>query len=399
MVFLASAREANAITFSRSNKAWRGENHQNLLFLPVVFLLLLLASCTPRPDTTILYPHPQTDAQTNTVTVYVATTREPAENPLDGFTREREDELSYAAFVISIPPNHVSGEIEWPYSVKVRPDEQFTVVSHKILSKSAFDAQVASAARQQYGGKVSLFVHGFNVSFQEGLFRMAQLSYDANVPGVPVFFSWPSQARLFDYATDKESATFSRDGLTSVLEQLTAQSGIRSVMVFAHSMGGWLTMEALRQVSLKGEKKVLRKLNVILAAPDIDEDVFNTQVDAIGPLNPPLLVMVSTDDRALQASKFIQGNRQRTGQLDITDPEVIEQAQRMNVTLLDISAIKTNDALNHSRYAAFAAIYPELDADLELGSGVRQAGARALEAVGDAIAAPFSISANAIARQ
>nr|WP_272213710.1 alpha/beta hydrolase [Marinicella sp. W31]MDC2879661.1 alpha/beta hydrolase [Marinicella sp. W31] len=43
----------------------------------------------------------------------------------------------------------------------------------------------------------------------------------------------------------------------------------------------------MRQLSLEGNKQALRKLNVILAAPDIDEDVFASQVDVIGPLDPP----------------------------------------------------------------------------------------------------------------
>ncbi|WP_319518684.1 alpha/beta fold hydrolase [uncultured Martelella sp.] len=349
-----------------------------------VLAVLLLSACTSRPDTVTIYPRPEAAGieGARTVTVYVATTRERAAQPIDGFTREREFDLSYAEFVISIPPDHAPGEIEWPYSPKANPEDYFTVLKHTMLSQSAFDARIARRARETSQGSVGIFVHGFNVSFQEGLFRMAQLAADSNVPGVPVLFSWPSQARILDYATDKESATFSRDGLADVIEQVTAQSSVRSVMLFGHSMGGWLTMEALRQLSLEGKQTALRKLNVILAAPDIDEDVFAAQVDVIGPLDPPLMVMVSSDDRALGFSRLIQGNRQRTGQLDITDPEVLEQAQAMNVSLLDISSISSRDMLNHSRYAALAAIYPELDEDADLGSDLRTAGVRFLDTMG-----------------
>ncbi|AMM86467.1 alpha/beta fold hydrolase [Martelella sp. AD-3] len=347
-----------------------------------LLLVLLVSACGQRPGPEVIYPHPATVEGARTVTVYVATTRERAEEPIDGFTPEREDDLSYAEFVISIPPGHDPGEIEWPYSRKARPDEHFTVLKHTALSKAAFDARIGRAARATGNGVAGVFVHGFNVSFQEGLFRMAQLAADTNVSGVPILFSWPSQARLLDYATDKESATFSRDGLTDVLDQVTALSSVRSVMLFGHSMGGWLTMEALRQLSLEDNRRALGKLNVILAAPDIDEDVFAAQVDVIGPLDPPLLVMVSGDDRALGFSRFIQGNRQRAGQLDITDPEVLEMAERKNVALVDISSVSSRDALNHSRYAALAAIYPELDEDTELGSMARRPGARFLDAVG-----------------
>lgn len=349
--------------------------------LRAIFLCLLLfavAGCGKRPGTEVLYPHPDAAAPARTVTIYVATTREPAENRVEGYTREREDELSYAEFVISIPPNHVPGEIEWPLSRKARPDEDFTVLRHTALSRAAFDSRIGRAARES--GKAAMFVHGFNVSFQEAVFRIAQLSADSNISGVPILFSWPSQARIFDYVTDKESATFSRDGLTDVLQQVTGQPGVRSVLLFGHSMGGWLTMESLRQLSLEGDVKALRKLNVILAAPDIDEDVFATQVEAIGPLDPPMMVMVSGDDFALRVSRLLQGNRQRAGQFDITDPEVVEAAREMNILLLDISSIPASDALGHSRYTAMAALYKELeDNDDLVSSGFREAGGRFFE--------------------
>ena len=370
-----------------------------MLRLVVGFVLVFgVVACTPRPGTETIYPHPRDTAVDGAriVTVYVATTREQAKRPVDGFTREREEKLSYAAFDISIPPDHKPGEIEWPYSVKAHPEKEFTVVRHLALTREAFEARIGRSARTENEGKAVVFVHGFNVSFQEALFREAQLKADSGIKGVPVLFSWPSQARVLDYVTDKESATFSRDGLTDVLEQLTSLSSVKSVMLFGHSMGGWLSMEAVRQLALTKNRQALRKLNVVLAAPDIDEDVFAAQVDVIGPLNPPILVLVSTDDRALGASRLIQGNRARAGQLDITDPEVVEKAREMDVTLLDISSVSSPDALGHSRYAELAPLYGQLEGDVEVSGGLREAGARIFDAVGKTIAAPFTYASAAL---
>ncbi|WP_045684710.1 alpha/beta hydrolase [Martelella endophytica] len=361
----------------------------------LLVMLITLAGCGTRPGPEVLRSYPDGSEGRRTVTIYVATSREAAEVAHEGFTNDRAENLSYAAFTISIPPNHVSGEIEWPYSARPHPDTKFTVVRHVVLSKQAFDKAVNADASDS--GRIALFVHGFNVSFQEGLFRLAQLSADSEITGVPVFFSWPSQARLLDYATDRESATFSRDGLTDVLEQLTSLSKVRSVMLFGHSMGGWLSMEALRQLALEGDRPALRKLNVILAAPDIDEDVFNAQLDVIGPLDPPLLVMVSADDRALAASRLLQGNHQRAGQLDITDPDVVAKAREEHVLLLDISSVSSSDPLNHSRYADLAAIYPELEDTNDMSSPLRQAGALIFDAVGNTLSAPFDLAGDALA--
>lgn len=46
-------------------------------------------------------------------------------------------------------------------------------------------------------------------------------------------------------------------------------------------MGAWLTVEALRQLRLARNDAAINRLNVILAAPDIDVDVFRSQMEVI----------------------------------------------------------------------------------------------------------------------
>ncbi|MGO8411564.1 alpha/beta hydrolase, partial [Rhizobium ruizarguesonis] len=76
----------------------------------------------------------------------------------------------------------------------------------------------------------------------------------------------------------------SRDALTDLLAALARDSRIGTITVFAHSMGGWLTVEALRQLRLSGQDDVFNRLTVVLAAPDIDVDVFQAQMQVIGPM-------------------------------------------------------------------------------------------------------------------
>ena len=63
----------------------------------------------------------------------------------------------------------------------------------------------------------TLFVHGYNTNFVEGLYRGAQLQHDMERHGVSVFFSWPSQARALDYIADQENALYSRDAMAVTL--------------------------------------------------------------------------------------------------------------------------------------------------------------------------------------
>ncbi|HEY9215507.1 MAG TPA: alpha/beta hydrolase, partial [Ancylobacter sp.] len=192
-----------------------------------------------------------------------------------------------------------------------------------------------------------------------------------------------------------------RDGLADVLTLLANQKVKGDITVIGHSMGAWLTVEALRQLRLTGRDAVLAKLEVVLAAPDIDIDVFRAQTQAIGPLSPPMTVLVSRDDVALSLSGKISGERPRVGTLNVDDPWVREAALRGNFQIIDISTLKGTDGFNHDRYLSLAAYYPKLAAS-QGGTGgrqMRQAGAFVFNAVGATLAAPFSMAGQAIAGQ
>ena len=59
------------------------------------------------------------------------------------------------------------------------------------------------AMDRKHGGKVVVFVQGYNNSYQEAVFRLAQLSAGGEADFVPILFSWPSQAELGRYVSDR----------------------------------------------------------------------------------------------------------------------------------------------------------------------------------------------------
>jgi esterase/lipase superfamily enzyme len=326
-------------------------------WLPALLVVAVtaLAACGPRPGAEVLQPVRVPPApQTQIVSVLVATTRAP--DPVMGFSADRSPVLHYARYDISIPPNHLPGEIEWP-DQPPDPATQFVTVGHEDLTQAQFEREVARRATNATPGepRASIFVHGFNYTFAESLFRMAQLVSEAGEQGAPVLFAWPSEARVSMYTADKDGATFSRDGLVHVIARTRAAAG-RDVLVFGHSMGGWLTVEAIRQLSLTGQTEVLGDTRVVLAAPDIDTDVFVSQLRSIRRLEKPMVVLVSRDDFALGFSRFISGSRPRIGAIDIQNPLVQEEARRTNIQIIDISSIEPSDLLHHSRFVALAGL-------------------------------------------
>jgi len=330
-----------------------------------------------------------------TVTVYVATTRARQIPDSNIFTSDRVREPNYAAFTISIPPGHQPGQIEWPVNGP-NPSYAFATVDQSLLDKAAFERGIARPASGKSVNTL-IFVHGFNNNFQESLYRLAQITADTKFAGAPVLFAWPSEAKTTGYLADKDAVTASRDQLVALIAA-TAKGTNGRVTLLAHSMGSWLTMEALRQLRLTGRSNVIAKLEVILAAPDIDVDVFRSQLEVLGPLDPPMTLLVARDDIALAISRRLADQRIRVGAVDIDDPRVQEAALKAHLRIVDISDVASADRLGHSRFVTLAAYYPRLASAQLQGTGdLKETGAFVFNTVGATLASPFNLAGSIIA--
>jgi esterase/lipase superfamily enzyme len=313
--------------------------------------LAVLAACTPRG--TLTYD-PAAAEVGRVEDVFVGTTRQ--QDPATGdFGPERSEAMSFAEYRVSIPPDRSLGEITWPrYGRPVDPQTDFVTVGRRIFADEAdFQTSLKRAIRDE-GREATIFVHGYNNNFSEGLYRIAQLSADLDLPGEAVHFAWPSIARPLGYVTDRDSAIFSRDGLTELIETVEA-AGAQEVLLVAHSMGAHLTMEALRQLAIGGRQDILGRISgVILISPDIDIEVFRMQAKAIGDLPQPFVIFTSSRDRVLRLSARLTGQRDRLGTMsDIT------RVDDLQVTVLDATAF--NEGSGHFNVGTSPALIRILD--------------------------------------
>ena len=334
-----------------------------LKYFSVLFAILLLAGCASRPGAETLRLINVRDPSAKLVTVYVATTRTPAPSGQLGYTPGRSANMSFAKYVISIPPTHKTAEIEWPKD-KPDPAKHFVTVSREILTRDSFQQAIAKEPKVNADSSERMplvFVHGFNYNFQESLYQMAQMATDSGDRMTPVLFAWPSDASVTGYVADRDSIMFSRDPLANLLTDISAKSGSKQVVVASHSMGCYLTTEVLRQLSQTGKNEVLAKLRVALASPDIDIDVFKSEMNVIGPMNPPLTIMVAGDDRALEVSSKITGDRPRLGSVDVNSPDIKALAAAANLQFIDFSELKSGDSLNHNRFFGLPAVFKKLE--------------------------------------
>jgi esterase/lipase superfamily enzyme len=367
---------------------------------PAVHLLLvlttfLLAGCATRPGSNSLVPAAVSVPGAKLVTVFVATNRLPDGPGQVGYGSGRAAELRYEEITISIPPGHRPGNIEWSKARQQDPAASFVTVDRHRLDESGFRQRIASRAKG--GGRVGVFVHGYNYSLQEAVFRLAQLGADVGGVTVPVLFSWPSEAAVAGYVADRDAVTYSRDHLAHVLRTLSRVRSKERVALVGHSMGAWLVMETLRQLRLEDQEEVIARSEVGLAAPDIDADVFRTQVSVVGPLTPPLTVLVSPDDRALAVSSRLAGDRPRVGALNVAAPLMQEVARREGIRLIDISSLEAGGGFNHDRFVQFA-----LQSGVTARGGgtvnsLQQAGAFVFNAAGAALSSPLTLAERALA--
>jgi len=182
------------------------------------------------------------------------------------------------------------------------------------------------------GGDVLIYVHGFKQTFETAALDAAHLADGIKFRGQTMVFSWPSKAGLFDYAYDRESAMWSRDGFERVLQSIVTTPGAGRVHIVAHSMGTMLTLESLRQLYARDGDTVTDKIGaVVFASPDIDMDVFSSAVVRIGPLGRKITVVTATNDRALALSGRLAGGMTRVG---AAEKAAIEQ---LGVRVIDAS--------------------------------------------------------------
>jgi esterase/lipase superfamily enzyme len=344
-----------------------------LSILAILIVAAPLVACASRPESGFLSPVAEIAAGAGDHTMLVATTRQRDERPGTLFNGERASSIDYATVEVSIPPKHVPGNIEWPTTPPGDANANFVVRDETYLTGDKQFAQALSAQlamRPRGTRRVLLFIHGYNTMFAEGVYRFAQVVHDSNAPGVPVMFSWASRGKLADYVYDTNSATAARDDLVHTLRLLLA-SDADQINILAHSMGNWVTVEALRQIKISGDLRNASKFGyVFLAAPDIDLDVFKSQLRSFGKPQKPFYIVLSQDDKALWLSKFIAGGEGRLGAA-----KNIEELQALGATVIDLTDVKGEDPSNHDKFSQLAAVGPELRAVLAGGIGAGQGAA------------------------
>lgn len=309
------------------------------------------------------------------VNVYFGTTRAPLGSdgrPTDvldptqvSFGPDRGGKLILGRATVTVPrafrqPGEIPLPSWWdllqfrnPYNVD--PTRHFTVQgdSTKFYGSAAdYVAAVRRSMAEPGNSKdhVFIFVHGYNVTFDNALFRAAQISYDLGENdqpfGTALLFSWASSGATRDYAYDLDSANQGARHLKAFVKLVTDDLKPKHVHLIAHSMGNAPLLAALEDLARdnSGPAKIE---NVILAAPDVDAVEFQRLVEASLPISRNFTLYASANDRALQASQELRRRTPRAGDVPASGPVIVTGLDSLDVSNLSTDVL----SLNHSGYA------------------------------------------------
>jgi esterase/lipase superfamily enzyme len=279
------------------------------------------------------------------VPVHFATNREP--QGLTDFGPGRGAGVTYGRCVVSIPEGHRIGEIErpawWKLEFREDPTRHVVVLSIDVTPKATFLEDLRRTVAASSRRAALVFVHGYNVTFQDAARRTAQMAHDLTFPGPSVFFSWPSQGAVAKYTFDETNVEWSERHMREFFDDVASRLDADALYVVAHSMGNRAATRAL--ADLLADKPELRPKfkEIILAAPDIDADVFKSSIaPALVTIGAPITLYASSNDLALRASKTVHGYP-RAGEAGASIL-VID-----GIETVDTSVVET-DFLGHSAY-------------------------------------------------
>jgi esterase/lipase superfamily enzyme len=345
--------------------------------IPVTRLVLIAASvaalsaCAGLPKD-VLTPVAQMVEGASEVEMIVVTTRSASAIPGEMFSGQRGLEPTFALMTVSIPPGaaHQTGEVEWPKELPSNPATDFATLKAEEVSRDEARTWFHQAVAKAPDRSVLIFIHGFNNRYEDAVYRFAQIVHDSGARSVPVLVTWPSRGSLLAYGYDRESTNYTRNALEHLFQILARDPAVGEVSILAHSMGNWLALEGLRQMAIRNGRLPDKFTNVMMAAPDVDVDVFRTQIADMGSPRPNFTLFVSRDDRALAVSKRVWGSTARLGAIDPEQDPYRTELDEYDVTVIDLTKIQSGDSLHHTKFAQSPEIVQLIGARLASGQSI-----------------------------
>ena len=263
-----------------------------------------------------------------------------------------DDKVTYGHAQVSVPHIHKEGYLERPpaawmfwrdHSEKLNKH----IVIHKVTEVD-LPAWLESASLAANDGL--LFIHGFNVTFDEAIWRAAQICHDLKFTGIKLCYSWASCGKVLSYMSDEATVDWSATHLKEFLRQVTQNLGLTRLHIIAHSMGNRALLSVLENWENQPGATLISQ--VVLAAPDIDAGRFK-QIGRVFSDYAQVTLYSSQNDRAIQLSRNLR-SLARAG--DSSPPIVMKHLSTVDVTAVGREMF----GLGHSYVATTSKVFRDL---------------------------------------
>lgn len=312
------------------------------------------------------------EGECTAVQIFFGTNRKKSDDPERvSFTSQRQAANILGRAVVTVPraAPRTSGEIVrpswWDLNVMRVPEagdpkRHFVIVENGFRFYADEDAFVGAvkahaAGAGTYKDHAVVYVHGYRTSFDNALYRAAQIAYDLGLPivtsdrhepfGTAFMYSWPSAGQFKDYPHDIENAFRSVDQLETFLQLVINKTGAKHVHIIAHSMGNLPVLNALEEMAMD-DKNASAISQVIFASPDVNTSDFKRLAENIRSIVGNMTLYASENDLAMRASRLVHGDKPRAGDVVNGRPTIAR-----GVDTIDVSAMSTSYwSLGHNEY-------------------------------------------------
>lgn len=294
-----------------SNLMTKNPTQKHSIFLIFLFFVTnLFFSCSPKIGEQINKRIVDPFDETKILNVHFVTTRREMtvkDNcDVSSFGFITDINPHYGICLVNIPAKHIIGDVSLD---NAQDKNQFFQFKGRInTDDKEFLTKIKSSASEE----VLVFVHGFNVNFDEAVLRAGQIKYDLKFPGEVVVYSWPAGADAgllsqvmvkSTYDLNFTEAKVNREPFTKFLSDITNLG--KKIHLVVHSMGHQVVLPSVAMLAKQGKKKFLSEL--ILNAPDFDKNEFEMILSDLSNSSERITLYCSPGDNALVASQKVNG--------------------------------------------------------------------------------------------
>ncbi len=275
--------------------------------------------------------------------IWYGTNRRPKliRGEVSGYSSKRDDNIHYGQCRVFVPKSHKIGSTGSPWWKRLfaQTDDRLKLLGTEPYTQTGFWKAIAGKlhAFPSHEKRAVVFIHGFNVSFEDAALRTAQIGFDLQIKTPMAFFSWPSQGSVRRYSADETTIEWSEAAIEDFLVDFVEQSGASVVHLIAHSMGNRALLRVINSIVANAQRRSHKHFGqIVLAAADVDTGFFRIHCSDYPIIADRTTLYVSKRDLAIEASRW----KHRFPRVGLVPPLfVIEGIDTINVTNVDMTML------------------------------------------------------------